>query len=544
MPYWLRRLDSLTRPSSLFLGCMLILAIRPMISPIADPDFWWHLTNGVHLLALGHLLGSNPYTFTVPTHHWVMHEWLSEVVFASLYRLWNLGGIVIAMGIVTWLGLFFTLRRSLLDRPNLIILGTALFLASIAGYPVWGPRDQMFTFMFTALTLWILERHIRQGGRALWILIPVFLVWGNMHSAFIAGFIFGGAMLASEIVVKLGDRDDAISWKRIREIAVCLGLAAVVITFNPNGPFIIIYPLFTQFSTAQQRYIEEWQSPDFQNALVHFFEFLFVATLALVLTVRSVRLRDIALLLCVTAMCLQSVRHISFYLEVSLPILVRNADHLLTYLRTQLSREAASEPHATAPHLQQPAPRRHLRTLIPQAVMGILIYGIVAAVPVLGAVSSASITPASTFYMKKFPVCAADWLSSIPVPLRIFNQYGDGGYLIYRLSSRGDKVFIFGDAALMGNAMLYRYADIQDITPQWSSLIRGSGADVVLFERGTPLVNVLAKDSAWTEVYEDPKMAAFIPTAEYAALRPLLPQPPAPSSGAGACTAYLREHSA
>ncbi len=543
MPYWLRRLDTLTRPSSLFLGCMLILAIRPMISPISDPDFWWHLANGNNLLHLGHLLGNNPYAYTVPTHHWVMHEWLSEVVFASLYRLWNLGGIVITMGIVTWLGLYFTMRRSLLDRPNLIILGTALFLASIAGYPVWGPRDQMFTFMFTALTLWILERHIRQGGRAIWLLIPVFLVWGNMHSAFIAGFIFGGAMLVSEIAVKVGGRDDAISWTRIREIALCLALSAAVIMFNPNGPFIIIYPLFTQFSTAQQRYIEEWQSPDFQNALVHSFEFLFVATLALVMTVRSVKPRDIALLLCVTAMCLQSVRHISFYLEVSLPILIRNADLLLTHLRTQLAK-GSSPAKANSLHESRTDRPHRLRSLIPQAMMAALIYGIVAAVPAVGAVSSASKTPASTFYMKKFPVCAADWLSTVPVPLRIFNQYGDGGYLIYRLASHGDKVFIFGDAALMGNAMLYRYADIQDLAPDWSSLIHQSGTDVVLFERGTPLVNVLAKDPSWTEVYEDPKMAAFIPTAEYASLRPLLPMKPTSSSQAGKCIAYLRHHTA
>lgn len=519
---------------------MLILAIRPMISPITDPDFWWHLTNGTHLLVLGHLMGNNPYTYTVPTHHWVMHEWLSEVVFASLYRVWNLGGIVIAMGIVTWLGLYFTMRRSLLDRPNLIILGIALFLASIAGYPVWGPRDQMFTFMFTALTLWILERHVRQGGRALWILIPVFLVWGNMHSAFIAGFIFGGAILFSEILVQLGGRDDAISWHRIREISLCLFLSAAVVMFNPNGPFIIIYPLFTQFSTAQQRYIEEWQSPDFQNAILHSFEFLFVSTLSLVLIVRSVKLRDIALLLCVTAMCLQSVRHISFYLEVSLPILIRNADLLLTHLRSQLggSGSAVSPQEPSQKHVYRP----HLRTLLPQAVMAVLIWGIVAAVPVLGAVSSASKTPSSTFYMKKFPVCAADWLSSIPVPLRIFNQYGDGGYLVYRLSSQGDKPFIFGDAALMGNAMLYKYADIQDIAPDWSTLIQSSGTDLVLFERGTPLVNVLLHDPAWTEVYRDPKMAIFVPTAKLAALRPLLPMPPSSSSPAGKCIAYLRQH--
>ena len=46
----------------------------------------------------------------------------------------------------------------------------------------------------------------------------------------------------------------------------------------------------------------------------------------------------------------------------------------------------------------------------------------------------------SLAYAQEFPVCAAQWLKGAPEPLKIFNQYGEGGYLSYELSSRGDKV--------------------------------------------------------------------------------------------------------
>ena len=42
--------------------------------------------------------------------------------------------------------------------------------------------------------------------------------------------------------------------------------------------------------------------------------------------------------------------------------------------------------------------------------------------------------PYSLAYAQEFPVCAAQWLAGAPEPLKIFNQYGEGGYLAYALS--------------------------------------------------------------------------------------------------------------
>ena len=68
-------------------------------------------------------------------------------------------------------------------------------------------------------------------------------------------------------------------------------------------------------------------------------------------------------------------------------------------------------------------------------------------------------------------------LTRAPDPLKIFNQYGEGGYLAYRLSAHGDRVYIFGDAALMGDALLHSYGDVESVTPRWDSIVRGAGTD-------------------------------------------------------------------
>jgi len=48
---------------------LLITAIA-VTSAITDPDFWWHLQTG-QLLIANHLqvLGHDPYTYTVASHH-------------------------------------------------------------------------------------------------------------------------------------------------------------------------------------------------------------------------------------------------------------------------------------------------------------------------------------------------------------------------------------------------------------------------------------------------------------------------------------------
>ena len=110
-------------------------------------------------------------------------------------------------------------------------------------------------------------------------------------------------------------------------------------------------------------------------------------------------------------------------------------------------------------------------------------------------------------------MCAAQWLAGAPDGLKIFNQYGEGGYLAYTLSSHDDKVFIFGDAALMGDQMLLTYASVETVTPSWDSIIRRFGTDIVLYDVNTPLADVMDHAADWTKVYQDGLSVAFVPTA-------------------------------
>ncbi|HET9050656.1 MAG TPA: hypothetical protein VFO60_03075, partial [Candidatus Dormibacteraeota bacterium] len=322
------RVAALTTPSALLCAAALVLSLIPATSAIRDPDFWWHLRTGQLIVDSRALIPTDPFTYTATGHHWVMHEWLTEVAFAGLYRVGGLGLVVAVLCVVTWAGIIALAARAGLPLPawrpltgsdrggprvSLVVLGLGMVLASIAGYPIWGPRAQMETFALTCVTLLVAERHLRLGGRAIWLLVPLFLVWSNLHSGFIIGAGFLVLVAAVEVVgARLGLPGTAPAERTlalVRVIAAC----AVVVVLNPNGPGIYLYPFETQGSAAQQSLILEWHSPDFHDTAVRAFGFMLLSLAVMSATTRRIRPRDAALALATTALALQSVRHIALF---------------------------------------------------------------------------------------------------------------------------------------------------------------------------------------------------------------------------------------
>ena len=513
-------IDRLTSPGGLLLSAVMLITAFPVTSAIRDPDFWWHLRSGQLILQTGGLLHTDPFTYTVSTHVWTMHEWLTEVVFAELYRWAGLAAIVAVLSLVTWLGVLCIFMRARLDRPSPFVLGAGMVLAVVAGYPIWGPRAQMITFALACLTLLIAERHLRHGGRISLTLLPVFLIWSNLHSGFLIGLGFIALMLAGEAAAHLLHLEGRAPGRHARSLAYLLAGCFLVSAINLNGPSIILYPFQTLGSPAQQSLILEWHSPDFHDWSVRFFGLMLLSLIGLVIVNRSLRLRDAALVLATVALSLQSVRNIALFVAAATPVWITQADMVLRRLRRP----------------RRPAP-------LPPAGMRVISWLLLCGA-VLGVYLGSRLLPAmrtregTLFYAQDFPVCAARWLSADARPLRIFNQYGEGGYLAYRLFGQGDRVYVFGDAALMGDALLYSYGDVESVTPRWDAILRDAGTDIVLFDTKTPLSNVMAHATDWVQVYSDPHNVAFAPRDRVADLG--LPPQPAYTTPGDACTELVQ----
>jgi hypothetical protein len=51
-----------------------------------DTDLWGHIRFGQAILATGHIIRADPYSYSAAGHIWIDHEWLSEVIMAASYN--------------------------------------------------------------------------------------------------------------------------------------------------------------------------------------------------------------------------------------------------------------------------------------------------------------------------------------------------------------------------------------------------------------------------------------------------------------------------
>ena len=53
----------------------------------------------------------------------------------------------------------------------------------------WSPRPQMFSFVFSAVVLYLLWLYQQDGKDRLWLIPPIIVLWVNFHGGFAIGFI-------------------------------------------------------------------------------------------------------------------------------------------------------------------------------------------------------------------------------------------------------------------------------------------------------------------------------------------------------------------
>jgi hypothetical protein len=487
------RLTERLSARTLLLGGVLIVVLGLFTGSEQDPDFWWHLRIGRWMVENGRLPSSDIFTFTASGHAWTDHEYLTEILMWLTYSAFGLTALVIAFGLLTWAG--FWLIYLQVRRQPYAIVGVGLTIAAIAGAPIWGPRAQMITFALSCLELYWLRGYLSGRSRAINYFPLVMVAWANLHGGWVIGFAWLGVALVSELLGWAVDQDNPAHRMHVRRLAIIGAVSAVAVAATPHFLNLYPYPFQTQGSEAQQRLIVEWASPNFHNVELRPFEamiFLIVVGFAL----KRPSLYDLLLVLLGLGLALQNVRNIALFVAAVTPVLITTYGEWWNGL-------AAS--HRWTFNI----PPRKAFSVVTSVVL--IAIALVTTVRVYGNVNPAH---QSALDSQTYPVAAADWLAAHPgVGKRMFNQYGWGGYLAYRFyGDPNRRVFIFGEAALMGDGLLNDYEHIYTLHSDWKTLLDRYGIDYVVENKGDPLPNVLATQPDWTLVYSDSVSVIFVRT--------------------------------
>jgi hypothetical protein len=469
---------------TLLIGGVLFAILMLFIEGIQDPDFWWHLRVGRWIVDNGRLPSHDLFTFTVPDHVWTDHEYLTEVLMWLTYTATGTVGLAIAFGLITWAGFWLIYRQ--VRRDAFVIVGVGLALGALAGWPIWGPRAQMITFAFSCLELYWLQGYLSGRSRALTFFPLVVIVWANLHGGWVIGFAWLGVALVSVLVSWAMDRSNPAHKAHARFLAIVTAASVVAVLATPHGLSLYLYPFQTQGSVAQQKLIVEWFSPDFHQIYLRPFEamvFIVVAGFAL----RRPSLYQFLLVAASLGLALQSVRHIALFVAAATPVMISSYSEYWKELAARKGWKAQ-------------APVRPLFAIV--TAVALVLVTLVAAVKIDSDVSP---PVQAKLDASSYPIGAADWLASHPeVGTQMYNQYGWGGYLANRFyPDPNRKVFIFGEAELMGDPLLNEYNDVQNLRPDWTAILDKYHVDYVVFNTGEALSNVLATQPAWKVVYQD-----------------------------------------
>ncbi|HMP02801.1 MAG TPA: hypothetical protein PKC45_09910 [Gemmatales bacterium] len=233
-------MESRRRLAELAFFCLLLagMLVATRAQLFYDPGTFWHTVVGEKLLTTHPFLDTDPLTFSQQGRPWIPSQWLAEIGMALAHRALGLDGLLWATllllaGLLAWLG-----GRLVAAGCHPILGGFITVLIFSAMCYHFHARPHLLTMLFLALLLAVLVEV--EAGRwrlaSLWGLVPLFLVWVNVH-----GGVVGGMATFGLVGIGWG-----LSWllagkgplKSGRDVALLAGVGAVsaaTALINPYG---------------------------------------------------------------------------------------------------------------------------------------------------------------------------------------------------------------------------------------------------------------------------------------------------------------------
>lgn len=453
-----------------------------------DGDLGRHITVGRYILDQRTIPTTDVFSHTMHGRFMVPHEWLSQLVFALAYRGAGLNGIAWLTAVLiatTYTVTAITLQQ--IGVRALPALAGGLF-ASVVGAIHTLTRPHLFTLLFFALTLLILELHRRQPKvKTLLWLLPLMLVWANTHGAFIAGLVL--VLLYGVGAVLQREGRPAIT------LFFLVGLLVLVSLLNPVG----IALLRNSFAYLQEDFLvsitNEYRSPNFHQISAWPFAALLLGSLAFGwLSGRRLAWTPLIILVVWSAFALYAARNIPLYALVAIVVLLPEVDAWADEVWAGLGRFLTGTDAAA---------RRAWGWMWAVAV----VLG-VAWAQANGAVLDV-FGRGNTFDGERFPVAALDAVQGNLPPGRMFNEFHWGGYLLYRLWPE-KEVFIDAQTDFYGEELTREFIQIADAAPGWAERLAHYAVAWVILPPERPLVAWLSQSPDWVELYRDDTAVIWI----------------------------------
>jgi tetratricopeptide (TPR) repeat protein len=393
---------------------------------ISDSDVWTHLAHGRALVAARGAPPHEPFTYPGAALPYYNTEWLFGV---ALYATYALGGLT---AVVVLKAAFLALTAALLWRTAMLgsvapgddtdrlraAVGTSVVLAALLAMRYrFVERPDVALMVFIAATVYALEAFALEGRRrALFLLVPMTIIWANVHpSVIVAAGPFAAVVAGGVVVWIVSGRCPNVTGiptlSQLRVVTV-VGVAALLASLvNPYGWDAVTLPFRLAGSEWFTQEVTELQRPRLGDHPIAFaLGGLLVATL--LLNVRRVPASAALLAAPFAWLALSGARFVFLLPLVVAPLLVRGLMEVLA------SASLASW-------------RRPLTMVASGTALAVMVAtGL--AIANVGPFRAHETRPGVGIEARAVPEGALAYLDRVGVQGRVFNAFHFGGYIAWR----------------------------------------------------------------------------------------------------------------
>ena len=500
-PAWVR----VAMPSGadlIFVALLGALVFTPLsVKLLGDAGIGWHIRTGQQILATHAIPRVDSFSSTMAGRPWFAWEWLYDLAVGQLDAKLGLNGVVWLTAVVIATAFAWTFRLLMARGANVLVALVLVLLAVSASMIHFLARPHVVSWLFTLAWFWILDSSERDGfgGRKLWALPVLMLVWVNVHGGFLVGFVLLGIFWLGAVWswfrIKQGRIEELLekiaAGKRARQLAWVGLLSAAASLVNPYGWKLYGHVYSYLSNRFLMDHIEEFQSPNFHGvAQKCFLALLLIATAVLAVRGRELRMSEGLTVLFAVYAGLYASRNIpvsSILLVMVVGPLVPAPEFIRRFSQRMSGVEVGLRGHVWP-------------------ILAVVVTLVIAA---NGGRVGSNLVMDAHFDPKRMPVEAVNYLEKYDVKGPVLSPDYWGGYLIYRMYPAA-RVVVDDRHDLYGEEFLKEYLKVMRVEEGWKdSFLNGRRIEWLVLPRNGALANALIGDWQWKPVYRDDTAVLF-----------------------------------
>jgi len=485
-----------------FYGFLLVHKIE---LPVAD-DMPRHIKNGEMILKGNYeVLFKNTYSYTETNSSFINHHWLSGVTYYLLFKVVGWSGLVI-FKVIIMLSAFLILFLATIKKANFWLVTLLSIPTIVILNERTGLRPENFSYLFISIFIYLIFSLVKnESSKKIYWLIPIQLLWVNMHIFFFIGPVLVGSFLLEKIILY---RKNIIHNKVIKKLSIVFFSLIAVCFLNPSGFKGVIFP-FKIFTNYGIKTIENTSIPDFLRttslwsdySIVVFFITLIISIISFATYYKFNQKANhkeflphyFFAILVTTILSIKLLRGLALYAMTFLPIISINSNNLFLKIRDKLQLD-----------------QNKLNYFVFSTLLTILLILIF---PIFKILTDNKIMGIG---LTNYSNDSAQFFKDNKLSGPIFNDFDIGSYLIYNFYP-AEKVFVDNrPEAYTESFFKDEYFKTFKSEDKWHELLEKYNFNVIFFnpyDKGDGISDFLwrrARDPKWVLVYVDPYSNIFV----------------------------------